>query len=254
MNDRSGIAVVIGASHGIGLAMVRDLLTRPHVSRVYAASRQAVLSDELNALFEQHGERLQILSVDSTREEDIVRLANEVRERDQRLHWLINCAGMLHDAARSIRPEKRLEQVDTAQLETLFRLNAFAPILLAKHFLALLNHDQPACFASLSARVGSIADNQLGGWYSYRASKAAQNQFIRTFAIEAQRRAPNLTCLALHPGTTDTGLSKPFQKNVAEGKLFSPAFAAGHLLDLVFSRPATDSGRFLAWDGSEIPW
>lgn len=106
MNDRSGIAVVIGASHGIGLAMVRDLLTRPHVSRVYAASRQAVLSDELNTLFEQHGERLQILSVDSTREEDIVRLANEVRERDQRLHWLINCAGMLHDAARSIRPEK----------------------------------------------------------------------------------------------------------------------------------------------------
>ena len=254
MSDGSGIAVVIGASHGIGLAMVRDLLDRAQVRRVYAASRQALLSDELNALTELHGERLQILSVDSTREADIVRLANEVRERDQRLHWLINCAGILHDTSRNIRPEKRLEQVDTAQLEALFRLNAFAPILLAKHFLPLLSHDQPACFASLSARVGSIADNQLGGWYSYRASKAAQNQFIRTFAIEAQRRAPNLTCLALHPGTTDTGLSKPFQKNVAEGKLFSPAFVASHLLDLVFNRPTTDSGRFLAWDGSEIPW
>lgn len=254
MRDRSGIAVVIGASHGIGLAMVQDLLGRSHVSRVYAASRQALLSDELNRLAAQQGERLQILSVDSTREGDIVRLANEVRERDQRLHWLINCAGILHDPARNIRPEKRLEQVDTAQLEALFRLNAFAPILLAKHFLPLLNHDQPACFASLSARVGSIADNQLGGWYSYRASKAAQNQFIRTFAIEAQRRAPNLTCLTLHPGTTDTGLSKPFQKNVAEEKLFSPEFVAERLLDMVFTRPATDSGRFLAWDGSDIPW
>ena len=254
MSDSSGIAVVIGASHGIGLAMVRDLLTRPQVTRVYAASRQAVLSDELNNLAVAQGERLQVLSVDSTREADIVRLANEVRERDHRLHWLVNCAGILHDAARSIRPEKRLEQVDTAHLEALFRLNAFAPILLAKHFLPLLTHDEPACFASLSARVGSITDNQLGGWYSYRASKAAQNQFIRTFAIEAQRRAPNLTCLVLHPGTTDTGLSKPFQKNVPEGKLFSPAFVAEHLLDLVLTRTPADSGRFLAWDGSDIPW
>jgi NAD(P)-dependent dehydrogenase (short-subunit alcohol dehydrogenase family) len=205
-------------------------------------------------LLERHGDRLQILSVDSTLESDVVRLANEVRERDQRLHWLINCAGLLHDSARSIRPEKRLEQVDIAQLEALFRINTFAPILLAKHFLPLLNHDQPACFASLSARVGSISDNHLGGWYSYRASKAAQNQFIRTFAIEAQRRAPNLTCLALHPGTTDTGLSKPFQKNVPGEKLFSTAYVAEQLLDIVFSRPAADSGKFLAWDNSEIMW
>lgn len=254
MNDPTGVAVVIGASHGIGLAMVRNLLGREKVRRVYAASRHALLSEDLATLRAQHGERLQLLSVDSTREDDIVRLANEVRERDQRLHWLINCAGLLHDPARHIRPEKKLEQVDTAQLEALFRLNAFAPILLAKHFLALLSHDAPACFASLSARVGSITDNQLGGWYSYRASKAAQNQFLRTFAIEAQRRAANLTVLALHPGTTDTGLSKPFQKNVPAEKLFSAEYVAGQLLDLVFTRPASDSGSFLAWDGSAIPW
>lgn len=254
MSLQSGIAVVIGASQGIGLAMVKDLLGRPQVARVYAASRHAMLSAPLGTLAEQYGERLHIMSVDSTQESDIVRLANEVRERDQRLHWLINCAGLLHDPARSIRPEKKVEQVSTAQLEALFRINAFAPILLAKHFLALLNHDQPACFASLSARVGSISDNQLGGWYSYRASKAAQNQFIRTFAIEAQRRAANLTCLALHPGITDTGLSKPFQKNVAEGKLFSSDFVAEHLLNIVFSRTPADSGKFLAWDNSEIMW
>jgi NAD(P)-dependent dehydrogenase (short-subunit alcohol dehydrogenase family) len=254
MNEPTGVAVVIGASRGIGLAMVHNMLGRAKVRRVYAASRHALLSDELVALKAEHGDRLQVLSVDSTREDDIVRLANEVRERDQRLHWLINCAGLLHDPARGIRPEKKLEQVDTAQLEALFRLNAFAPILLAKHFLALLNHDCPACFASLSARVGSIADNQLGGWYSYRASKAAQNQFLRTFAIEAQRRAPYLTVLALHPGTTDTGLSKPFQKNVPAEKLFNTAYVARQLLDLVLTRPASDSGGFLAWDGSAIPW
>ena len=254
MQGNSGIAVVIGASQGIGLAMVRDLLNRPRVSRVYAASRRALLSDQLIAMQEQHGDRLQILSVDSTLESDIARLANEVREGDQRLHWMINCAGLLHDSARGIRPEKRLEQVDIAQLEAIFRINTFAPILLAKHFLPLLNHEQPACFASLSARVGSISDNQLGGWYSYRASKAAQNQFIRTFAIEAQRRAPNLTCLALHPGTTDTSLSKPFQKGVPQEKLFTPEFVATRLLDIVFDRPAMDSGKFLAWDNSEIMW
>jgi NAD(P)-dependent dehydrogenase (short-subunit alcohol dehydrogenase family) len=254
MANIAGIAVVVGASQGIGLAIVKDLLNRPQVSRVYAASRMAMLSAELGTLAESHADRLQILSVDSTQEPDIVRLANEVRERDQRLHWLINCAGLLHDAARNIRPEKRLEQVDMAQLEALFRINAFAPILLAKHFLPLLHHDQPACFASLSARVGSISDNQLGGWYSYRASKAAQNQFIRTFAIEAQRRAPNLTCLALHPGTTDTGLSKPFQKNVSQEKLFSTTFVAERLTDIVLRSTPADSGRFFAWDGSEITW
>ena len=100
MQGNSGIAVVIGASQGIGLAMVRDLLNRPRVSRVYAASRRALLSDQLIAMQEQHGDRLQILSVDSTLESDIARLANEVRERDQRLHWMINCAGLLHDSAR----------------------------------------------------------------------------------------------------------------------------------------------------------
>jgi NAD(P)-dependent dehydrogenase (short-subunit alcohol dehydrogenase family) len=250
----SGIAVVIGASHGIGLAMTRQLLAMPQVQRLYACSRQAILSPELTALSEDQGERLQVLSVDVTRESDIARLANEVRERDQRLHWLINCAGLLHDSSRSIRPEKRLEHVDTAQLDAVFRVNAFAPVLLAKHFLSLLTHDAPATFATLSARVGSISDNHLGGWYSYRASKAAQNQFIRTLAIEAARRAPHLTCLSLHPGTTDTALSKPFQKNVASDSLFSPAFVAEKLLELAL-HPAPDAnGRFLAWDGSEIPW
>ena len=234
--------------------MVRQLLTMPQVGRIYACSRQALLSESLTVLAQQHPQKLQRLSVDITVEADIVKLANEVREQDQQLHWLINCAGILHDSGRNIRPEKRLENVDTAQLEAIFRVNAFGPILLAKHFLKLLAHDHPATFATLSAKVGSISDNQLGGWYSYRASKAAQNQFLKTFAIEALRRAPNLTCLALHPGTTDTALSKPFQKNVSNEKLFSTTFVAETLLAIIFGTAASESGRFLSWDGSEIPW
>ncbi|MFN3714856.1 MAG: SDR family NAD(P)-dependent oxidoreductase [Alcanivoracaceae bacterium] len=254
MTDATGIAVVIGASHGIGLAMVRQMLTLPTITRLYACSRHALLSDELAELAVHQGDRLQCLSVDVTRETDIARLANEVRERDQKLHWLVNCAGLLHDPARDIRPEKRLENVDIGQLEAVFRVNAFAPILLARHFLPLLSHDAPATFASLSARVGSIGDNELGGWYSYRASKAAQNQLLRTLAIEARRRAPNLTVISLHPGTTDTTLSRPFQRNVPDGKLFSPAFVAEKLLPLVLDIRPQQSGRFLAWDGTEIPW
>ena len=111
-----------------------------------------------------------------------------------------------------------------------------------------------AVFASLSARVGSIGDNRLGGWYAYRAAKAAQNQFMRTFAIELRRANPAAACLLLHPGTVDTPLSRPFQSGVEPGRLFAPELAAGHLLAVIASATPADSGRFLAWDGQAIPW
>lgn len=109
-------------------------------------------------------------------------------------------------------------------------------------------------FASLSARVGSISDNQLGGWYAYRASKAAQNMLLRTFAIEWRRLNRQGCCLLLHPGTTDTGLSKPFQARVPEGKLFTPDFVAERLLTVIAEHGPEDSGQFYAWDGQPIPW
>ena len=135
-----------------------------------------------------------------------------------------------------------------------FGLNAFGPILLAQAIESLLPRDQPFHFASLSARVGSIGDNSLGGWYSYRASKAAQNQLLRPLAIEWKRRLP-LGCVSLlHPGTTATELSRPFQAGVAPGQLFSPARAAHHLLDVLEGLGEDQSGHFWAWDGSAIPW
>ena len=157
-------------------------------------------------------------------------------------------------SAPGLRPERRLEDVRAEALRHSFSVNAFGPILAARAFVPLLQHGEAAVFASLSARVGSIGDNRLGGWYAYRAAKAAQNQLIHTLAIEAARRSPALICCTLHPGTVDTGLSRPFQGNVPAARLFSPARAAGQLLDVVDRLTPEDRGACLAWDGQRIPW
>ena len=123
---------------------------------------------------------------------------------------IINCAGLLHDGD-SLQPEKRLADVTAASLERSFAVNAIGPLLIAKHFQGMLHPQRLAVFATLSARVGSIGDNRTGGWYSYRASKAAQNMITKNLSIELHRRARGVICVALHPGTVDTGLSRPFQ-------------------------------------------
>ena len=144
--------------------------------------------------------------------------------------------------------------MNRAGLEQAFGVNAFAPILLAKAVAPAFRHGQPCWFASLSARVGSIGDNHLGGWYGYRAAKAAQNQLLRTLAVEWKRRLPQVCVSLLHPGTTATELSAPFRSAVPAEKLFSPERAAGHLLDVLAQQKAHHSGSFLAWDGTVIPW
>ncbi|MGE8370299.1 MAG: SDR family NAD(P)-dependent oxidoreductase, partial [Pseudomonas putida] len=151
------------------------------------------------------------------------------------------------------KAEKSLAQLDLTSLQASFVTNAFAPILLLKHLMPLLRKG-PATFAALSARVGSISDNRLGGWYSYRASKAALNQLLHTASIELKRLNPNATVLALHPGTTDTELSRPFQGNVPEGKLFEPAFAARCVIEQVGRLGPSESGSFWGWDGERIAW
>ena len=247
-------ALVTGASQGVGLAFVQALLALPHCNLVYAACRTPGTASDLADLARAHPQRLRLLALDVTREADFVIAADTVRRETDRLHLVLNAAGLLHDTTRGIRPERRLEDFNAESLLASMAVNALGPALAAKCFLKLLTHDQRAVFASLSARVGSISDNRLGGWYSYRAAKAAQNQFTRTFAIEAQRRAPNLIVAALHPGTVDTALSKPFSGNVAEGSLFSTAQSVAHLMSVIDGLKAADTGSFLAWDGSAIPW
>jgi NAD(P)-dependent dehydrogenase (short-subunit alcohol dehydrogenase family) len=171
-----------------------------------------------------------------------------------RLHLVVNCAGLLHDREACIAPEKRLADVQPDALAASFAVNAAGPLLVAKHFEPLFAHGERAVFASISARVGSIGDNRLGGWYAYRGSKAAQNMFTKTLSIEWARSRRNVICVALHPGTTDTELSRPFQSNVPPQKLFSTERTVTQLLAVIARLTPTDSGRFLAWDGTEIAW
>jgi NAD(P)-dependent dehydrogenase (short-subunit alcohol dehydrogenase family) len=134
-----------------------------------------------------------------------------------------------------------------------YRINTVGPALVMKHFAPLMLREQRAVFAALSARVGSISDNRLGGWHSYRASKAALNMLLRNLAVELGRSHPQAVVAGLHPGTVDTGLSRPFQKGVADGKLFAPAYSAERLLAVLDGLTPADSGGVFAWDGARIP-
>ncbi|MEO8010231.1 MAG: SDR family NAD(P)-dependent oxidoreductase [Dokdonella sp.] len=244
-------ALVTGASSGIGLAMVRQLLQNRHVACVLAVSRTATRNDALRSLHIAFAEKLRLLDADLTSQADLQRVAKEV-EGMHALHLVVNAAGLLHGTG--IAPEKSIEQANATTLEHVFALNAFAPLLLAKALMPQLCRQQPATFASLSARVGSIGDNRAGGWYAYRASKAAQNQLLKTFSIEWKRRNAQGTCLLLHPGTVDTPLSTPFQSTVAPHKLFDTMRAANQLLGIIAGSSPADSGRFIAWDGTDVPW
>ncbi|TXD34317.1 SDR family oxidoreductase [Lujinxingia vulgaris] len=249
-------ALIQGASRGLGLAMTRALLGAPHFSRIVACSRNATTTAALAELQEEHPGRLVCVDLDVTREHTIEAAARELGTQVERLHLVCNVAGLLHDASRQITPEKRLGDLDPAAFNALMQVNALGPALVVKHLTPLLRHTERTVIANLSARVGSIGDNNLGGWYSYRASKAAQNMLTRTMAIELgqHRRMGELICVALHPGTVDTGLSKPFQAHVPASKLFSTERAATQLLDVIDGLRPEDSGRFFAWDGSSIDW
>lgn len=163
---------------------------------------------------------------------------------------VVVATGLLHD--REAAPEKSMAALDPAWLARQFQVNAIGPALVAKHFLPIQPRAGRTIFAALSARVGSIGDNRLGGWYGYRASKAALNQLIRTLAVEQRRRNDRSIVVGLHPGTVATALSKPFQTNVVADQLFAPDRAAVQLLDVLDGLRPADSGKLWAWDGAEI--
>jgi NAD(P)-dependent dehydrogenase (short-subunit alcohol dehydrogenase family) len=246
------VGMVQGASRGIGLALIETLLEAEEVGRVVATSREPDCSKGLAQLQARYGRRLVCERLDVTDEASIEEAAKRIGDQVPHLHWLVNCAGLLHDAA--LRPEKRLEDTDPARLRRVFEVNAFGPLLVAKHVLPLLRHPQPAVLANVSARVGSIEDNRRGGWYAYRASKAAQNMFTRTLAIELQRRAPRVICVALHPGTVATGLSGPYRTGLDPDRVFTPGHAAQQLWAVIRALEPEDGGRFLDWAGKPIPW
>jgi len=248
-------ALIVGASGGIGYAMAERLACEPALQTLVLCARQAQSSSSLLPLqsrLDSAGRQCLLIDVDITDELSLSRLTDRLKNQLQTLDLIINTAGLLH--AESVAPEKMLEQISLRAMQQVFAVNAYGPILLAQALMPWLKTRRRVVFASLSARVGSIGDNRLGGWYSYRAAKAAQNQLLKTLSIELARRNPESIVLALHPGTTDTGLSRPFQANVAQEKLFTPAFVADRLLQVMMSATASDTGHFLAWDGQSIPW
>lgn len=249
-----GNVLVQGASRGIGLEFVRQALASVQVGHVVATCRSPATATALAAMHATAAGRLTVLPLDVGDESSIAAAAGEAANTVPRLHLAVNCAGVLHDAAADLRPEKRLADVRADSLARAFAVNAIGPLLMARYFEPLLAHAERAVFASLSARVGSIEDNRLGGWYAYRGSKAAQNMYTRTLAIEWARSRRNVICVALHPGTTDTELSRPFQANVPPERLFTTAYAVECLLRVIDRLQPGDTGQFFAWDGGRIPW
>lgn len=244
-------ALIVGASQGIGLGFVRALLQQGNITSIYATYRNPDAA-ELFALEQQHGDRLKCLQVDITQESQIATALKQIKDDVKQLHKAIYCVGVLHEG--NLSPEKSLRQIDPEKLIYSFQVNSIGAVLLAKHLMPLFNKSDRSIFAAISAKVGSIGDNRLGGWYGYRASKAALNMFLKTTAIEYSRRCPKTIVVVLHPGTTDTRLSQPFQKNVPPGKLFPVEHTVDLLFRVISNLEMKDSGEFFSWDGTKLPW
>ena len=239
--ERPARALVVGASGGIGSA-VTALLASEGFETVHALSRSGA---------GQGWAGVRVGRIDIENEASIAAAAAQLVDGAP-LRFILVATGLLHDTA--LQPEKTYRSLDPEHLARSFRINAIGPALVAKHVLPLVPKAGKSVFAILSARVGSIEDNRLGGWYGYRASKAALNQFVRTIAIELGRQKPEAVCVALHPGTVDTALSQPFQTGSKIQKAFSPAYSAERLLAVTNALTAAHTGQFFAWDGQPIPF
>lgn len=221
-------AIIIGSTGGIGAALTEKLSLNDTFETVLGFSRKT------------------IPAIDVLNEESIASAAEHVRLSELAPTLIIVATGLLHKDGRG--PEKSLRELDPEWMIENYRLNAVAPALIAKHFLPLMPRSGRVCFAALSARVGSISDNRLGGWYSYRASKAALNMLIRNLSIEWQRKNPEAILVGLHPGTVETSLSAPFKGN-PEHERFTPSKVADQLLNVLQTLDSNDSGQLFAYDG-----
>ena len=237
IHEWEGVALIVGAGD-IGKCIFDYLSTVSPNLDVFICGRNL---NNKNAIY-----------LDLENDNSFISFEEKIKLFQKPLRLVINTSGFLH--SNLIKPEKRLSHINRSNIIKNLSINAIAPILIAKSIEKFIRPDYPFSYASLSARVGSIGDNRLGGWYSYRASKAAQNQFLKTLSIEWGRKYPLSIVSMLHPGTCDTKLSKPFQSAVPNDKLFTPSQSCEYLIDIISEQKPSDSGKFLAWDSSIIPW
>lgn len=230
--------VVIGASGGIGAAFVDHLAQSEKVETIFTLSRSEC---------PVHGSKIKSASIDITDEASVRSTADSLPND---LDIIILATGILHDG--HLTPEKSLNDISMKSFEAIFKINTFGPALVCRYFLPKLAKGRRSVFAALSARVGSISDNHLGGWYAYRSSKASLNMLLKTASIEMARKNDQAIVIGLHPGTVDTGLSKPFQSYVKPEKLFTPEYASEQMLNVIDKVNKEDSGFLFAYDGSRI--
>lgn len=236
-------AAIVGASGGIGRALATQLAEAPACETLYAFGRTAPNLDQRNVVAR---------ALDYADPSGIERAAKELAEGGP-LDLVIVATGILHRAG-AVQPEKSMAELNAGQMAEVLSVNTIGPTMVAKHFLPLMRGDSRTVFAALSARVGSISDNRLGGWLSYRVSKAALNMALKTLAIEQARKRPQCLVVGLHPGTVKTELSRPFTRSKPEHKLFTPERAARQLLEVIGGLRADASGSIFAWDGKPIPF
>lgn len=249
--------LIIGGTGGIGQAMVQQLVQQTAVSQSDQSQSTQVFATYHRNKPNIEAENLHWLPMNVSDEDSIKKAADTIKQTVGHVDWVINCVGLLHTG--TAQPEKALRQMETEFFLQNMQINALASLLIAKHIKPLLakanrSANHPAIFATVSARVGSITDNQLGGWYSYRMSKAALNMGMKNLSIEWSRSLKDVCVVVMQPGTVNTQLSAPFQGNVAEGHLFSPAYSADCLLEVLSGMTATQTGSFVDWAGESIPW
>jgi NAD(P)-dependent dehydrogenase (short-subunit alcohol dehydrogenase family) len=231
---------VFGATGGIGAALVEQLSDDARCAAIYVGARRAPAASGKLRPFQFNLE-----------DETSIASAARQFEAGGPLHLVLVATGVLH--SDDMQPEKSWRALSPETLARAFAINATGPALIAKHTLGLLSREDKAVFAALSARVGSIGDNRLGGWHAYRASKAALNMMVKCCSIELSRRNPSAVCVTLHPGTVDTALSQPFQRIVTPEKLFSAEHSARELMAVLERLEPNDSGACFAWDGQRMP-
>lgn len=235
--------VILGAGGGLGKALTNALTAEYPEETIVTVSRQAL---------EAPGERIQRIQVKDYSEDALNTLVDDFQSQGLKLTGLISTIGMLHDD--DTFPEKKLGDLSEANLRKLFDVNAIQPILALKSFRSVLDRKHTTFWVQLSAKVGSIEDNYLGGWYAYRASKAALNMLLKTASIELKRTHKRLVVAAIHPGTTDTALSKPFQSRIPDEKLYTPELSAKRILKVINEIQSEDTGKLWHWDGTELPY
>lgn len=236
--------LIVGASGGIASALIEQYCNEG--AQVFAVSR-APAADVLQS------ENVSYHQLTEQNDKSISNFVKQLAKQDVTLTTVVITTGFLHRNSDGIHPEKRLEDVSEHALAAYFETNSIIPALWLKHLVNIMSKEG-STLVCLSARVGSISDNGLGGWYGYRASKAALNMLVKTASVEYKRRLKDVMLVCYHPGTVDTGLSKPFQKNVAAKKLFTPEFTAKQLIHHLSALNRDQACHFIDWNGEVVTW